>query len=207
MRPERRGPKRAVDGVRRTGETGVTLAELLISMGILSVVMTIFTSGVIQMYRASSRGELVAVAQTQLNNAFLRLDRELRYAAGIARPHTDGNNRYIEYLNTNHDTPECTQLQLNAGTGTLRRRTWPQTTSPGETWNALASGVKVADSAFTLNDPTDVIAFQQLRLILAIRIGVGPTAAESKSDIAFTALNSSRATEPDNICPEARSTP
>ena len=68
----------------RDDESGVTLIELVVSMTIMAVMMTVFTTAVVQMYQAANKTESMSNAQAELNNVFLRLDRIVRYAAGIS---------------------------------------------------------------------------------------------------------------------------
>ncbi|WP_432829941.1 hypothetical protein [Dactylosporangium sp. CA-092794] len=202
--------QRVRDAARRGDDRGITLAELAVTTGIMSVVMAIFTTGVVQLFRASDKNEAVALTQAQLNTAFLRLDRELRYAAGFGPVHTDtAGNVFVEYVNTGtaSGTPECAQLELYTATGTLRRQAWPQQTGqrPLNQWAVLANNVIVAKSSFALIRPTENTAFQRLRVVLAVATNPGTGHTEATSDLTFTALNSKSSTDPSTICPEARS--
>ncbi|GAA0707906.1 hypothetical protein Drose_30730 [Dactylosporangium roseum] len=193
-------------GAGADDDRGVTLAEMAVTTGILSAVMAIFTTGVVQLFRAGNNNQMVALTQAELNTAFLRLDRELRYAAGIGPVHpTGGGGGSVEYVNTETATgvPECAQLHLDAAGGTLRRQVWPQGTKPQHRWTVLASEVDVAKSSFTLPPLTENTGFQRLRIKLVVTTpGLGRTVATT--DITFTALNSTRGTDPATVCPEAR---
>jgi type II secretory pathway component PulJ len=196
--------------LRPGDDRGVTLAELAVTTGIMSVVMAIFTTAVVQLFRSSNKNELVAMTQAQLNNAFLRLDRELRYAAGFGPVHTDASgNVLVEYVNTGtaSGTPECAQLELYLATKTLRRQVWPQQTGqkPLNKWAVLASNVTVAKSSFTVVTPTENTAFQRLRVVLVVASNPGSGQTEATTDLTFTALNSKASTDASTICPEARS--
>jgi hypothetical protein len=193
---------------RLGGDGGVTLAELAVTTGIMSMVMAIFTTGVVQLFKAGNKNELVAVTQAQLNNAFLRLDRELRYAAGFGPVHTDlAGNMFVEYVNTGtaSGTPECAQLELYAATGVLRRQVWPQQTGqkPVNKWATLASQVVVAKSRF---EPvrSSRSTFQRLRVVLVVLTNPGNGQTEANTDLTFTALNSKSDTDPVSVCPEGR---
>ncbi len=191
---------------RLSRDDGVTVAELAVTTGIMSVVMAVFTTGVVQLFQAGNNNELVALTQAQLNTAFLRLDRNVRYAAGISRQHTNAaGNKVVEYLNTEvaSGQPECAQLELNGATQVLRRQVWPQTEKPKDNWVVLASQIDVGKSSFELLDPGPNTGFQRLKIVLVVagNPGRGRTAAET--EITFTALNSTRLTKPADICPEA----
>ena len=67
-------------------------------MGIMSVVMVIFTTAILQVYRSvNASTESLSTAQSQLQIAFQRFDRELRYASWIAEPGKVGTTWYVEY--------------------------------------------------------------------------------------------------------------
>jgi type II secretory pathway component PulJ len=188
-------------------DDGVTLAEMAVTTSIMSAVMAIFTTGVVQLFRAGNNNEMVAMTQSQLNTAFLRLDRNLRYAAGISTPRPDAaGNVAVEYVNTETVTgePECAQLELNKAARTLRRQVWPQTTEPTGRWAVLANEVDVPQSSFTLLTPGADTGFQRLEVKLTVAGNPGTGHAQSVTRLTFTALNSTRATDPAKVCPEAR---
>jgi type II secretory pathway component PulJ len=198
-----------VRGAARPGDDrGVTLAELAVTTGIMSVVMAIFTTAIVQLFTAGNKNELVALTQAQLNTAFLRLDRELRYSAGFSTPRTDADgNQFVEYVNTGtvSGTPECAQLELYKATGTLRRQVWALDGSPANAWAVLANSVDTGQSKLTLLQPTENTAFQQLRVVLVVVTNPGRGQTTANSDVTVTALNSKSSTDPNTICPKARS--
>jgi type II secretory pathway component PulJ len=197
-----------IRGRLRGDDRGVTLAELAVTTGIMSMVMAIFTTGVVQLFKAGDKNELVAATQAQLNNAFLRLDRELRYAAGFGPVHTDvAGNVFVEYVNTGtpDGTPQCAQMELYAAGKTLRRQVWPQQTGvkPQNKWATLASQVNVAKSSFALVR-SNRSTFQRLHVVLVVLTNPGNGQTEATTDLTFTALNSKSDTDPTTICPEGR---
>jgi type II secretory pathway component PulJ len=196
--------QRALTRLRR--DEGITLAELAVTTSIMSAVMAIFTTGVVQLFQAGNNNELVAMTESQLNTAFLRLDRNLRYASGIGPIHPGTGGSAVEYVNTDtaDGQPECAQLELNTANKVLRRQVWPQTTKPTGKWAVLASGLDIAQSSFTLPTPLADTGFQRLKVTLVVASNPGRGHAESKSVITFTALNSTRATDASKVCPEAR---
>nr|BFE76332.1 hypothetical protein GCM10020092_096330 [Actinoplanes digitatis] len=106
--------------MRRTVETaaprpddeGLSLIEMLITMSVMSIVMIVFTTGIAQVYWANGRIENSAVAQSQLNVAFQRFDRELRYASWIGQPElVDSHLWYVEFAEA--DPTRCNRLRLD----------------------------------------------------------------------------------------------
>src|SRR6266540_792625 len=199
---------RATAARRARQDTGYTLVEVVVSMTLLSIVMAIFTTGVLQMYRVANRSEATATAQSQINIAFLRLVKEIRYAAGISTPGTVGSDPYVEYLISYTGTAVCTELRLHVATRQLQRRTWNQGASPltPSPWIQLASDVS-STQAFTFSAADATFNFQRLQLKLVATSGAGGTATPKQSDITFTALNTSLTTSSATICIEGRAVP
>lgn len=194
--------------LRAAGDAGLTLIELVVTMSVMAVFMSMFTVATQQMFRSANGTEALSVAQAQLNNAFLRLDREVRYAAGISGQGMVGADWYVEFLTTSTGVPVCSQLRLHAATEQLQHRTWTQgagTPSPTP-WIPLASAVTSA-LPFTATSADAVFGFQRLRLRLTAHSGSGQNGASTQTDLTFTALNTSLSTASDSICTEGRSVP
>lgn len=204
MKPPIRQSRRA----RLSDDAGVTLIEVVVAMSIMSVMLAMFTGGILQISRSTNKTDSVSAAQSQLNVAFLRLDKEIRYAAGISTPASVGANPYVEFLITNSGTPVCTQLRLNVTSRQLQRRTWTQGTSPlaPTPWMPLASDVSSAQP-FTLSSADSTFNFQRLRVQLAASAGAGATATTKRTDITFTAMNTSLTTSSATVCTEGRLVP
>jgi Tfp pilus assembly protein PilV len=193
---------------RGATDAGITLVEVVVSMTILSVVMAMFTGGVLQMYRAANRTEAAATSQSQINIAFLRLDKEIRYAAGISTPGSVASDPYVEFLTTYTGTPVCTELRLRVAARQLQRRTWAQGSSPltPSPWIPLASDIS-STQPFTLSAADATFNFQRLRLKLVATSGAGGTATSKQTDVTFTAMNTSLTTSSATVCTEGRSIP
>jgi type II secretory pathway pseudopilin PulG len=203
------GPnRRPANRLRRTEDGGTTLIEVVVSMSIMSVFMAMFTVGVVQMSRAANKNEATSTAQSQLNIAFMRLDKEIRYAAGVSAPGSVSGDPYVEYLITNSGTPLCTQLRLLVTSGQLQHRTWVQGSSPltPSAWIPLASQVS-ATQPFTFFPADSTYNFQRLQLKLVATSGAGPTATAKQTDVTFTAMNTSLSTSSATVCTEGRSVP
>lgn len=202
--------------VRR--EDGVTMIEVVVSLTLMAVLMTIFTTAVLEVYRNVNQTEAISTAQANLNTVFLRLDKEVRYASGISEP-TTGAPWYVEYLNTSRGTEVCTQLRLTSD-GLFQRRTWNRNEAPihPSGWTVLASGIKQApDGPDDDNDPEPPFTFvpadpahaastgsnfHQLVVTLAAD---GPNRKPAaQSTFTFAALNTSQATTSTDVCVEGR---
>jgi Tfp pilus assembly protein PilW len=212
---------------RVRGDAGVTLIELIVTMGVMIVVMAIFTAEVIQVVRSVGTSENTATSQTQLRLALQMLDREVRYASGITVPSSTavGGAWYVEFLAADPTTgqPVCRQLRLDSS-GVLQQLSWtpgspPAAGTPGQT---LASELVSPGGAVPLPFDRQVAGslpyatpsagaapgsafspdYQRLRLRLTTRTGTTTTS----SDVTFTALNTSRTTRDSNVCIEGRPT-
>lgn len=183
-------------------DRGFSLAELLITMAVLSVVMAMFTGGIMQMFNVTDKGESLAVAQAQNTTAFLRLDKQIRYASGVSAPGIAGGEPYVEYLIAGSGTPTCYELRVR--NQTLQQRVWPQGSPPGSgAWVVLASGVS-ATTPFTYVPPDAAFNFQRLQLKLTATSGLGTKLTAASTDVTFTALNTSLGTSSASVCVEGR---
>ncbi|WP_433725361.1 type IV pilus modification PilV family protein [Actinoplanes sp. CA-051413] len=206
---------------RAAGEAGYSLVEVVVTAGLMSVLMVIFTTAVLQVFRTSGQVENTADARSQLQLAFQRFDRELRYASWIAQPGKVGTAWYVEFAS--YDGKECLQLRLQTapplvkdndidGQGVLQLIRWqPGTpavkTRPNQT---IGSQLDTATAPFELQPAGDTIAdavpftpdFQRLRVRLTAKVGTGVATV----DTTFTALNTSRNTPATHTCSEGRPT-
>jgi prepilin-type N-terminal cleavage/methylation domain-containing protein len=186
-----------------TDDRGFTMTEIVVTMSVMSVVMAIFTAGVVQMYNTSNKTESLAVSQDQSNTAFLRLDKQIRYASGISTPGTAGGAPYVEYLLSGSGTATCYELRLTESK--LQQRIWPQGGSIAlSPWTVLSNGVS-SGQPFTYLPPDATFNFQRLRLQLTSTYGGNQTLSSANTDITFTALNTTLGTSSASVCTEGRS--
>lgn len=213
---------------RKSDDQGTTLIEVMVTMGIMGILMVIFTTAILQVYRSVTATESLSAAQSQLQIAFQRFDRELRYASWIAQPGKVGTTWFVEFAAA--DPTQCRQLRLEtpstpaAGAdarGVLQLIRWIRGTPPaaGARGQTIASTLVTdgADPPFErqaagvmplVNPSADAVGanfapdFQRLRVRLTTRVGGNTTAV----DTTFTALNTSRDTDPVNNCSEGRPT-
>ena len=194
---------------------GATMIEVVVSMVVMSVVMSIFTTGIVAIYRVINKTESLSSTQIQITTAFQRLDRELRYASAISQPNSValGGAYYAEYLMTNTGTDTCVQLRLKTSTSRLERRSWPQTAAPPtpSPWVLLVSPVARIQSTpllpFEFVPAGGTIHYQGLQLNVQTTAGTGPTATVRQTKVTFTALNTTIETASDAVCTEGRAIP
>ena len=182
-------------------DRGFTMTEIVVTMTVMSVVMTIFTGGILQLFNTSNKSESLAMSQAQNNTAFLRLDKQIRYASGISTPPTSGTP-YVEYLLPGSGGATCYELRLL--NNMLQQRIWPQGGAVADSsWTVLANGVS-SSQPFTYLAPDATFNFQRLRLQLTATYGGNQTMSLANADITFTALNTTLGTTSASVCTEGR---
>ncbi len=189
--------------VRHGDDEGLTLIDVLTSMAIMTVVMALFTSGIVQMYRMANGTDAKSVAQTQVSVALLRLDRDVRYASAISRTGTTpgvSSNATVDYLVRETKTvsgsptvvPNCKRVRV-LGTR-LQQMVWPlamtDVTKLGTMypWTTLATGI-TSPAPFTYLAPTAEVSYQRLTVALRATSGTGSSAVHKTSTVTYTALN------------------
>ena len=178
---------------------GFSLAEVMVTMAVNAVVVSVFTTGIVQLYRAQNSSDALASATGQIHVAFIRLDRDIRYASGISRPGLgNGGAQYVEYAITNTGVQACTQVRLTtAGLLQSRRRTGAGAVSR---WSTLASQL-IEPMSFARHDAgTGERAYQQMTVLLTASAGGASVIRKAASTFTFTALNTSPDTASDTVC-------
>lgn len=194
MNPRTVTRRQRVSGLAVGGDAGTTLIELMVALALTTVVMAIFTTTLVQMFQVSNKSHALEVAQAQVHTAFVRVDRQLRYAYGITTPGQVGAHWYAEYVTTNTGPAVCGQLRLNTVAAQLQWRTWTRGQTPSNTWTVLASKVSGV-TPFTFHEADTYGGVQQLQLKLSATDGAGATAATRQIDEKFTARNTSLRTQ------------
>jgi type II secretory pathway pseudopilin PulG len=197
---------------RGPDDAGSTLLELVVGMALMGVFLSIFTTAIFQMGRTITKVDAVTQSAGQANQAFLKLDKLVRYASAVT---TVGKSTsgywYVELDNTATQPETCTQLRIapsisNSSDIQLQQRTWTITTTSGtpvvssaSSWRMVADGVTnnavavgSADQPFTVPTGSVTVSspFQQLTITLVFESGTGDGASTTRSAMTFTALNS-----------------
>jgi type II secretory pathway pseudopilin PulG len=182
------------------------MVELTVALVVMSLMMAMFTTSVVQMFRAANKTDNIATAQSQISIAFQRLDTEIRYAEGVSTPTTSAP-WYVEFVTAATGTAVCTQLWLDTTAGQLKRRTWTQGGSYSRIVGVpLASGI-TATQPFTVYSPDTTYNVQRLRIRLTSTSGAGASGSTQNVDVTFTAMNTSLSTSSATVCTEGRSIP
>lgn len=187
--------RRGSGGRGHRRESGYTLIEMLVAMGLMSVLIGIFMAGIVQMTKSAVRVQNVNNSTDEVRRAFDRMDRQIRYASAVNVPGQTGSDWYLEFLTTATGTAtgQCTQWRLVHSTKQLQFRTWAPASSTASSWTTVASNV--------VNDPTTQPPFTftaagttytKEQVALYLKVGNGqPGGAEVSAT--FVARNSSTA--------------
>ncbi|MBB2946605.1 prepilin-type N-terminal cleavage/methylation domain-containing protein [Actinoplanes lutulentus] len=146
---------------RRSDDAGFSLIELLVSMGLMSVVMVMVVGGLFEVYSDVNRADGLASSREQITTSFRRLDKEVRYANWLSPAGKVGGNYYLEYatpppVNTTRPPKICRQLVYKSGVLTLA--SWnPTLTSTPETPTTIATDLTLTGTQdpFTIILPGD----------------------------------------------------
>ena len=181
-------------GLRRRlaeDERGTTMMEMVVGMTILAIFMSMFTTAIFMMTRTANKVQSVTGTASQVNQAFLKLDKLVRYASAVSTPGTGtSGDTYVELRFTNTGSESCTQLRFDGPKQQLQQRTWTVNSSgnasTASAWLPMASSI--ATGSFT--QPADPAAlYQQLTVSLSATAGSTQTSTTT-SATTFTALNS-----------------
>ncbi|BCJ53417.1 hypothetical protein Asp14428_48920 [Actinoplanes sp. NBRC 14428] len=174
-------------------DAGFTLVDLIFSMTVMMIVTAVCTSSLLSMYRTAEDVDSQSAAQAQAGLVFQRLDREVRYARGIADT-TAAGAATVDFLAVQGTSEQCLQLRVTGGV--LSQRTWAYGESPinPSPWRPLAYGI-TTELPFTYLPPDDVFGHQRLRITLS--------QGASANEATFTALNTDR-TSGNDYCAAGR---
>ena len=185
----------------------MTLVEVMVSMSVFSVLLAIFTTGVLSMFRSADKNMDIAQTVTQANLAFTRLDKQIRYASAVSSP-TDpalASGSYVEYLISVANVGTCYELWYDPAKHALRTRNWSAQGVAPNSWTTLATGV-TATKPFTLIQPVKQFTFQRLKLDLTTTAGGGGNPTTAQTTVTFTALNTNAFTTSPTVCTDDRPT-
>lgn len=192
--------RRRTRALHRSGDQGTSLVEILVAMTIMTICGAIFTGAVIGLNRSTGKAQAATGAATQTNQAYVALDKIVRYAAAVTTPARSSGTGdwYVELRSTADGTERCTQLRLDIATKQLQKRTWDADNPTAVTaFVPIASGfTNGAEAAGSVNQPFVLPSqpasanAQQLRINLVAQAGNPPSIATARSSVTFTAINS-----------------
>jgi prepilin-type N-terminal cleavage/methylation domain-containing protein len=161
--------------LRGRPDAGYSLVELIVAMGIMSVVLAIVASAVVMMTRNVVTTTNLSSSTDDIRAAFSRLDRQVRYATGINSPTRVGNTWRVEFEGLDGDgASTCRQWRLVTDTDTLQQRSWSAASPPSSApaWISVAGGISnnpTSQPPFTFVAATDANPMQGLEVTLVGR--------------------------------------
>lgn len=195
--PRRRAPR---------GDDGVTLVEQLVAMSIFMVVVGLFMSALVTMTSGTSRTQNTADSGDSVRAAFLRMDRQVRYATDINQAGRGASGDwYVEFRSPQQSTSTtaarsdvpaglCTQWRYGVAEGHLDMRTWTDGSVPPSSWTTVATRLQPPAAApFSVALTSDSQPFQRLSVHLVAARGTGGAAGSAEIETTFVARNSSPA--------------
>jgi hypothetical protein len=183
-----------VTGLRRRlaeDERGTTMMEMVVGMTIMAIFMSMFTTAIFMMTRTANKVQSVTGTASQVNQAFLKLDKLVRYSSAVSTPGTGtGGDKYVELRFTNTGSESCTQLRFDGTKQQLQQRSWTVNSSgnasTASAWLPVASSI----SSGSFTQPTDPAALYQ-QLTVSVSATAGSTQSSTTTNaMTFTALNS-----------------
>jgi len=127
---------------RSRSDRGFTVIELMIAIAIFGIFITVVTSSVVSIMKASTKVQVTAKSTSGELAVFQRFDHQLRYSDSINWPGVgSGGDMYIEFRTPASSTPGgvnplCTQWRYDLTSRSLQSRTWSDVTgaTPPVTW-------------------------------------------------------------------------
>jgi len=185
-------------------DKGFSLVELIVSMGIFSVVLVVFMAAVSTMAQTTVKSQATSDAASQMRTVFQRFDKELRYASDINTPATANGAIYVEYWvpqNAGTGESQCVQWRYVKATNELQRRQWKQGNAASVTgWVTMVTDLKnnlsvPAQQPFTVHRAGTiggkVYLHQTLDIFLDAGMGTSGDTRGSQLAVSFVAQNSS----------------
>lgn len=181
-------------------QSGFSLIELIVAMGIFSIFIAIFTVSVANLARGTSRAQTTAEASSGVLIVFQNLDRQVRYANAVNRPGLGSSGaRYIEFRRDKPilgaaDVSTCTQWRFLPAEGRVEMREWEEMdVSTTTAWATKVTGVIDRGGVTYPFDmiPASVSGATKQQMLLTLDAGNDATGAGASITSGFVARNSS----------------
>ena len=195
----------------RSNDAGVSLIELIVSMGIFVSIMGVITASVISMM-GQTRKELGQ--SDNLDNArkiIQNLDQSVRYANAVTTPGTGTDGAYyVEYRTGNTAQQQtCWQWRYVPTTKLVQVRHWlPPLAGVGSVsptaWVLEGTGISLVGAtpiwSITPNPPAPDNVHQQL--VVSFNASHGAPITSQANQVTFTAINTASSSPLSSVCNE-----
>lgn len=169
-------------------DSGMSLVELIVAMGVFSVFLAIFGSGIVIMTQDTVRTNATIDATNQGRRAFSQLDKQVRSASTINNPVLVLGTRWTVEFRTDAtgastsgiENPSlCTQWRVDTATDLLQWRSWNVGASTAPAWRTTATNVinTPSQQPFTFSPTSASSTKQKLAVDWFIKKSTAPTTA------------------------------
>jgi len=206
-------------GLREQRESGFSLLELIIAVGIFTIFIAMFIAAVVSLSRGTVRARLTTETASSISVVFQNIDRQVRYADSINFPGLGPSGaRYIEFRtpasSTKENVTRCTQWRYVPSTGRIESRQWSDVAGAVRpAWSTKLSNVIAVSGT---NYPFEMVPASQAgtskqQLVFSIEAGNPSALDKSGSAVTtrFVARNSSitSTSNSDSMLPGVSNTP
>ncbi|WP_159078208.1 PulJ/GspJ family protein [Salinibacterium hongtaonis] len=190
--------RRAHEGLR-SEQSGFTLIEMVVAVGIFAIFMSLFLSAVIGLTRGTTQAKLNAETSSEVLIVFRAMDRQVRYADAINFPGVGSSGaKYVEFRTPSSSSVSgltmCTQWRFTPAKGTMESRQWQDiagaTPSPWSVKTASMIDTAGANYPFKMAPATTTGSARQ-QLVLTLNAGNPDANAVSEVSTTYVARNSS----------------
>lgn len=163
------------------------MIELVVAMGIFSLVCAAFLSALVVLARTVTTSRQVTDNTERLRTVAYTLGRSISGAARVNPPAQAGTSHYLEFrvdVVGAGNVPYCVQWRYQAQTGRLEERRWLTTGATVQDWRLLADHVvndPVTQVPFRLDLPDGVRSLPRVTVDLSLAEPRGPVSSGSSS--------------------------
>lgn len=187
---------------RFASDRGFTLPEVLVSMVVFAVVISISSLAIVMLARASTDAKTRSQSSSEALVAFQVIDRQVRYSSSINYPGIGSSGAsYVEFITPRASRPPkddgsdpaydlCTQWRYIPASGTLQMRQWESKPSPSLPlkWQTKATLVQTAASTTYPFELVPASAGGATKQSLRIQIEAGGTRESGRTSIDTTLI-------------------
>jgi prepilin-type N-terminal cleavage/methylation domain-containing protein len=201
----------------RNDDRGFSLIELLVSMVILAILMSVVVAATTTMYRNLRKSTGATDVLDVSRKVVSALDKQVRYANAVTASGAGPSGAtYVEWRTGNSSQQQtCTQWRFDPVATTFAYRQWqpmltlssPSVASTLTGWRVEGKGIGLpaTGSLFSLTSTTGAGApstHQQLTVAFTTTAGLQPKST-NRTQVSFTAVNTANATVPgSSVCNE-----
>ena len=186
--------RRSSDG----GQEGFSLIEILVTLGLFSVLLAIFAAGVNVMFSDVRRSQGQSENLDASRKAVSLMDQQVRYANAVNTPGpgTLAGATYVEWRQGNSGQRQtCVQWRLTSD-GKLAFRSWQPILNSGDVlgtkaWSVQATGISApaTGALFTVPTVAEAGGLSRQTLSVAFRSTHGKPPVVTGTQVTLTAVN------------------